>query len=257
MIATRPRRSASGLIVWKFKRIIFSYFRCQGAWSSTEIKHAHTISSCDKDFESWVEQQQKHSSNADVTNSPICCIHIRTKVFSNGHQYQCSGGIVLTSEGMGVGVDFSDFQAVTPICQDEQASLLLLWPDITNNHWAVKFADPQVRITHFSLRLIFRPNNKRITIFQETVRLPFSSFILCSLLQRTSWFLATNYFVCVALSVRIFIYKLARLSTLHHHLKRFFLCIRLFWWSNCLQSSLLYSKHFSEFGENWYHSKLI
>jgi len=160
-------------------------------------------------------------------------------VFSNGHQYQCSGGIVLTSEGVGVGVDFSDFQAVTPICQDEQASLLWLWPDITSNHWAVKCADRQVRITHFSLRLIFSPNNERITIFQERVCLSFSSFVLCSLLQRTRWSVATNYFVCVVMSVRIFTYKLSSLMNLHHHLKRFVLCIRLFWWSNCLKSYMV------------------
>jgi hypothetical protein len=178
----------------------------------------------------------KHSSTADVTMSPICCIHTRTKVFSNGHQYQCSGGIVLTSERVGVGVDFSDFQAVTPICQDERASLLWLWPDITSSHWAVKCAaDPQVRITHFSLRRIFGPNNERIIIFQKTVCFSFFVLILSSLLQRTKWFAATNYFVCVVISVTVFIYNLSHLSTIHHHFKAFFLCIRFFRWWGFLQ----------------------
>lgn len=160
------------------------------------------------------------------------------------------GGIVLTLEGVGVGVDFSDFQAVTPICQDEQASLLWLWPDIKSSHWVVKCADPQVRITHFSLRLIPSPKNERITVFQDTVCLSFSSFIPYSLLQRKRWFVATNYFVCVIMSIRIFIYKILRLSTLHHHLKWGFLCTRLVWWSNSLQSYMVSLTVFSNISQN-------
>jgi hypothetical protein len=77
--------------------------------------------------------------------------------------------MVLTSEGVRVGVDFSDFQAVTPICQEERASLLCLGADSANSHWTVKCADPQVQLprTQFTLLWIFRSNKGGIIIVQH------------------------------------------------------------------------------------------
>jgi hypothetical protein len=81
----------------------------------------------------------------------------------------------IREEGVGVGVDFSDFQAVAPICQDERASLLYLGPDIANSHRAVKCAGPHIQTTQFT------SNNGRIIIFQEIMLFSFSISELFSL----------------------------------------------------------------------------
>jgi len=236
MIASLPRLSASGLCVWKVREKNTFLFLV-----SRSVEQ-HGDKTCAYNFVLWQgllimsrattkPQQYRRRHQLPYLLYP----HKNKSVFQWTSVPMLRGDSV-NIRGGGCWGWLLRFPGCHPHLSRRAGVSLWLWPDITNSHWAVKCADPQVRITHFSLRLISSPNNERITTFQETVCLSFSGFILCSLLQRTRWSVVTSYFVCVVMSVRILIYKLARLRTLHHHLKRVFLCLRLFWWSNCLQS---------------------
>jgi hypothetical protein len=63
---------------------------------------------------------------------------------------------------------------------------LCLRPDAANNHWTVIYADPQVQSNQFSLPLICRSNNGRITIFQEIMLLSILISELCFFVSRDS-----------------------------------------------------------------------